>query len=56
MSANRMTFDELKVALVKAERQWDAGEIDDQTFDHIAAEAAMKWARYTRDQMLGRQS
>jgi hypothetical protein len=49
-----MTFDELKTALFEASHQWDAGMIDDQMFDHLAASAAMKWARYTRDCMLGK--
>jgi hypothetical protein len=48
-----MTFQTLKEYLVQLENQWDEGLITDQEFDNLAAQAAMKWARQARKDMLG---
>jgi hypothetical protein len=49
----QMNFNDLKRYLVQLETRWDGDEINDQEFDSLAAQAAMKWARYTRKELLG---
>jgi hypothetical protein len=44
-----MTFQQLIEKLVSLERKWDEQLIDDQTFDKLAAEAAMQWSRAIQD-------
>jgi hypothetical protein len=47
------TLKEVLDRLYKIEREWDENLIDDQTMDHLAAKAALEWARSTRARILG---
>jgi hypothetical protein len=47
-----MTFEELKDRLTWIESQWGDGCLDDQEFDAMAADAAMKWAADARQRIM----